>query len=166
MLESHSYRQLRFSDSRYCDQKDKPVLRLGLQSEVHPSLAAEARNLEYAAKRLQYVVEFALQKHGKDIIEQQMLLERIADIVIDIFAQTAVLGRASRAHRVSVESAAHETNLAQAFCYDSSNRIKQNVEEVLKGNSNNSDRYRKIATTMFEKDDYGATHPILKGLSP
>lgn len=110
-------------------------------------------------------MEFALQKHGKDIIEQQMLLEKIADVVIDIFAQTAVLGRASRAHRVGAPTAAHETNLAQAFCYDSSNRIAQNVNDVLKGSSNNSERYRTIAKTMCEKDDYAATHPLLKGLT-
>lgn len=118
--------------------------------------------LEYSVKRLQYIVELSLQKHGKNIVEQQMLLERIADIVIDIFAMTSVLARATRAHRIGAESAGHETVLAQTFCYDSRNRIVNNVTEVLRGSSNNTERYRSIAKELCTKGQYSALHPLLK----
>lgn len=52
--------------------------------------------LEWSVHQLSYAVEIVLQRHGKAVIDQQMELQRVANIVIDIFAMTAVLARASR----------------------------------------------------------------------
>ncbi|OQR80424.1 acyl-CoA dehydrogenase family member 9, partial [Tropilaelaps mercedesae] len=148
---------------RFRDQNDNPALLLGLRNFVHGSLAEEGQSLEYCAKRLQYLVEWSLQKYGKNITEQQILLERIANIVIDTYGMTAVLGRASRAHRLGAANAAQDTILAQAFCYDATRRIKENVSEALKGaTENNSDRYKAIAKHLFSKGQYDFLHPLCK----
>jgi hypothetical protein len=44
-------------------------------------------------------VEALLLNHGKDVIEQQTLLKRVADVAIELYALTAVLSRASRCGR-------------------------------------------------------------------
>lgn len=148
---------------RFRDHIDSPALTLGLRYAVHHTLADEGQNLEYCAKRLQYLVEWSLQKYGKNVIEQQMLLERIADIVIDIYAVTAVLARASRTLQLRAQSSPLDTALAQAFCYDAQLRIKQNVAEALKGDTdNNFARYRLIAGHMFKKGQYDALHPLAR----
>ena len=52
--------------------------------------------------------EAALTRHGKKITEKQMELRRMADIVIDLYAMTAVLGRASRSYSIGLPNCAHE----------------------------------------------------------
>lgn len=64
--------------------------------------------LEYCVLRLQYGVEIVLTRHGQTIIDQQMMLKRLADVAIDIYAMTAVLGRASRSYCIGLQNAAEE----------------------------------------------------------
>ena len=60
-------------------------------------------------------VERLLLSYGKDVIEQQTLLRRIADISIELYALTAVLSRASRSVQQGSATAEHETKLCLAF---------------------------------------------------
>jgi acyl-CoA dehydrogenase family protein 9 len=66
--------------------------------------------LEYCVLRLQYGVEILLSRHGKSIIDQQMMLKRLADVAIDIYAMTAVLGRASRSYCIGLQNSAEEVS--------------------------------------------------------
>jgi acyl-CoA dehydrogenase family protein 9 len=52
-----------------------------------------ANQLEKIVHQFQYAVEMLLGRHGKEIAEKQIELRRLADIAIDIYAMTAVLGR-------------------------------------------------------------------------
>lgn len=47
-------------------------------------------------------------KHGKDIINQQLVCERVADCVIDLYAMAAVVSRATAAKKAGSETADHE----------------------------------------------------------
>ena len=69
-----------------------------------------AKLLEYCVLRLQYGVEVALVRHGKEIIERQMVLRRLADVVIDIYSMTAVLGRASRSYCIGLQDSKEEAS--------------------------------------------------------
>lgn len=42
------------------------------------------------------------------IVDEQMVLKRLADISIEIFAQTAVLGRATRSKSIGLRNCDHE----------------------------------------------------------
>jgi acyl-CoA dehydrogenase family protein 9 len=53
-------------------------------------------------------VEIVLARHGQTIIDQQMMLKRLADVAIDIYAMTAVLGRASRSYCIGLQNSAEE----------------------------------------------------------
>ncbi|KDR19102.1 hypothetical protein L798_06335, partial [Zootermopsis nevadensis] len=83
---------------------DSPTLNLGLDGYLHPSLQGSAKLLEYCVLRLQYGVETVLLHHGKAVIDQQMMLKRLADVAIDIYAMTAVLGRASRSYCIGLQN--------------------------------------------------------------
>ena len=47
----------------------------------------------------------------QNIIDQQMDLKMIADVAIDLYAMTAVIGRASRSYCIGLRNADHEVLL-------------------------------------------------------
>ena len=51
-----------------------------------------------------------MSRHGKEVAEKQIELRRLADIAIDIYAMTAVLGRSSRSYCIGLQNAEHEVN--------------------------------------------------------
>lgn len=55
-------------------------------------------------------------KYGKNILEEQFLLNRVASAAIDIYANVVVLSRASRALNMNFPSANHEEMLARVWC--------------------------------------------------
>src|SRR6185436_8788169 len=64
---------------------------------VHAVFKREADMVEDVVHDLGLAVENLVIKHGKDIIEQQFLQERMANTAIDVFHAMATLSRASAA---------------------------------------------------------------------
>ena len=61
-------------------------------------------------------VESLLIKYGKNILDEQFLLNRLAAAAIDIYANVVVLSRATRALNLNFPSASHEEKLARVWC--------------------------------------------------
>ena len=66
-------------------------------TRVDPALDREAQRVAGLVHDLAAEVEGALRKHGRDIIERQLVQERMADAAIDLYLSTAVLARATAA---------------------------------------------------------------------
>jgi len=138
-----------------------PSLKLGLGGHLHPSLRISSDQLEKTVLRFQMATEAALTRHGKKITEKQMELRRMADIVIDLYAMTAVLGRASRSYSIGLPNCDHEIKLAASFCYDAAARSNRAIDELLEGDVGTQDIVLKqIAETMFANGGYCASHPL------
>lgn len=75
-------------------------------------------------------VESLLMKYGKGIVEEQYLLNRLADAAIDIYAMAAVLSRAARAVNKSLPSTDHELLMAQAWCHEANDRVRVNIRKI------------------------------------
>ncbi|KAG8236346.1 hypothetical protein J437_LFUL010480, partial [Ladona fulva] len=119
--------------------------------------------LEYCVLRLQYAVEVALARHGKNIAEEQITLGKIANIAIDTYAMTAVLSRASRSYCIGLRNAAEEILLASTFCFDAHRRVKDNANSIVDGPAyNNDENYKKVAAKVFESHGYFAEHPLTR----
>jgi acyl-CoA dehydrogenase family protein 9 len=88
-------------------QRDDPKFTLGLDGYLHPSLKDCAQNLEYSVLRLQYGVEMLLQRHGAKVSDPKVQIEvaRLADVIIDVYAMTCVLARASRSYCIGLPNA-------------------------------------------------------------
>merc|ERR1712142_255606 len=116
-------------------KQDNPKLDLHLREQLHPSLGQSADALEYCVKRFQYGVEAVLSRHAKKVIEpeNQMEIARLADCAIDLFAMTAVLGRASRSKCIGVRNADHEVHLAMTFTNLAMTRMKTKVKDLENG---------------------------------
>merc|ERR1712181_206586 len=67
-----------------------------LASHVHPNLVQSAALACKGVDAFGAAVEAVLIKHGKNIIHEQFLLNRLADATIDIYVTSCVLSRCSK----------------------------------------------------------------------
>ena len=67
---------------------------------------------------------------GKGIINEQFVLNRLANATIDIYANSCVLSRCTKSLNDGVESAHHEEMLAKVWCSESYNRIMDNLNQL------------------------------------
>uniref|UniRef100_A0A8P0T7S0 Complex I assembly factor ACAD9, mitochondrial n=1 Tax=Canis lupus familiaris TaxID=9615 RepID=A0A8P0T7S0_CANLF len=84
----------------------------GKLGAVHPSVADSANKLEENVYYFGRTVETLLLRFGKTIVEEQMVLKRVANILINLYGMTAVLSRASRSIRVGLRNHDHEVLLS------------------------------------------------------
>jgi acyl-CoA dehydrogenase family protein 9 len=143
--------------------RTNPSLNLELYNHVHPDLSQCGESLEVRIIRFKYVIEKYLSSFGDKIVEEQLALKRIADIVIDFYAITGVLARASRSKSVGLQHHDHEIMLAKAFVANACKRIDRNLSELDEGKYVNGDEsIRHIAETIFKHGGYTATHPLTR----
>lgn len=89
-----------------------------LSAHVHPSLQDSAKLCAESIDIFGRTVEQLLIKHGKNIVDQQFLLNRLADCAIDTYAMIVVLSRASTSLNRKLDTADHERLMAQAWCIE------------------------------------------------
>lgn len=61
-------------------------------------------------------VEMMLIKYGKGVVDEQFLLNRLANAAMDSYAMVVVLSRASNSLNQGTPTAEYEKTLAQAWC--------------------------------------------------
>ncbi|KAJ0068548.1 hypothetical protein NL108_008926, partial [Boleophthalmus pectinirostris] len=88
----------------------------GKDGVVHPSLADSAKKFELNASMFGSTVESLLYRYGKTIVDEQLILKRVADVLINLYAMTAVLSRTSRSISIGLRNHDHEVLLANTFC--------------------------------------------------
>ncbi|XP_047535023.1 very long-chain specific acyl-CoA dehydrogenase, mitochondrial [Vanessa atalanta] len=90
---------------------------------VAPELRGAAREL--ARRVLEYgaCVEATLRKYGRGVLDEQLVLNRLAAGAIDAYTTAAVLSRASRAQRLQLPSAQHEMGLAESWAEEATERM-------------------------------------------
>jgi acyl-CoA dehydrogenase family member 9 len=132
------------------------------KASVAPALAPQLAELRTLTSAHGSSVRLALGKYRKGIIDQQLVLRRLADNAIDLFASTCVLSRASMAAAKRVDSAAHETVLAKLFCDKASRRIRGRLSELSgQGTASQEDKYiATIADETVARGSYIPTHPL------
>uniref|UniRef100_A0A0A9YYK3 Acyl-CoA dehydrogenase family member 9, mitochondrial n=1 Tax=Lygus hesperus TaxID=30085 RepID=A0A0A9YYK3_LYGHE len=144
---------------------DSPKLELQLYMNLHPSLKDAAEVLEYAVLRLKYAVEVALSRYGSDVVNKQVDLCRFADVATEIFAMTAVLGRASRSYCTGIRFCDQEMLFASAYCLGSLQRIRLKINQVIDGGKISNDTSRlKIGTEIFNQGGYFLEHPLVRNI--
>ncbi|XP_063218815.1 very long-chain specific acyl-CoA dehydrogenase, mitochondrial [Bacillus rossius redtenbacheri] len=101
-----------------------------LASEVHPNLSSSAVLAGKCMEEFGKAVESSLMKHGRGIIEEQFLLNCLANAAIDTYLMVVVLSRASRSLHQGIPSAAHEQLMTQAWCQEASRRVNKNLSSI------------------------------------
>lgn len=89
-----------------------------VSAHVDPSLAEAAKLCSASLDTFGQTVEALLLKHGKNIVERQFELNRLADCAIDIYAMSVVLSRATHSLKEGLPSAQHEKLMTLAWCVE------------------------------------------------
>ncbi|XP_021488804.1 complex I assembly factor ACAD9, mitochondrial [Meriones unguiculatus] len=134
---------------------------LGLSDLVHPSLGDSANKLEENVYYFGRTVETLLLRFGKTIVEEQLVLKRVANILINLYAMTAVLSRASRSIRIGLRNHDHEVLLANMFCVESYFQNLLSLSQLEKcAPENLDDQIKKVSQQILEKRAYICAHPL------
>ena len=106
-------------------------------------------------------VEKLLIKYKKDVINQQFLLNRVAECAIDIYVSVCVISRSNRSLELNLHSAHHEEELTKLWCSEAQRRISKNLS-VLSDPSSLSDFHsmRLISEAVCSKNQTVQTNPV------
>src|SRR4030081_2568687 len=97
-------------------------------SKAHPALQEQVIYLEDAGQSLAALCETSLRKYGRNIVEQQLQVSRIADIAIDLLALSASLARTSRIiEQRGLDNAKVEISMTYTFYSDAHSPVPRNL---------------------------------------
>lgn len=120
--------------------------------EVHSSLSEEVERFETYAKELHTQAERQLMKHGKKIIDAQLVQHHLADAAIDLFAIAAVVSRADTAIREQgVEKVEDQVRLTKLFVEQAWRRVRRDLRQI---DSESDELRRQVARYTYEKNGY------------
>ena len=145
----------------------KPRFGAGGSAALPAPLRAAAGAVEECTAGFGAACTALLLKHGKAIADQQLLLEKVANVAIDLTVSAAVLSRAATraAAGPAVEAAAtaeEEVAMAQLFCAEADLRVRANLV-ALRAAADGGDTVgalkRTVAQAVLKENSYRALHP-------
>jgi acyl-CoA dehydrogenase family member 9 len=138
--------------TEYAHKRMKGVITQDRLTKVHAVLAPEADQVGKYAGVFANAAETILRKHGRNVVDREFQQERLANVLIDLYAQVATLSRVTAAiAKKGEEKAAGEIEIARWFCYEAKKRMVGN----LKGLEKNRDRdSTSISNRVYEFGGY------------
>lgn len=103
---------------------------LNMAHLVHPSLADSAALCTKSIESFGASIESSLVKYGKGIVDEQFILNRIAQAAVDTYTMAVVMSRATMAANKNLPSAQHELLMAQTWCTEASSRVAYNLKVI------------------------------------
>uniref|UniRef100_A0A8C5QPJ4 Acyl-CoA dehydrogenase family member 9 n=1 Tax=Leptobrachium leishanense TaxID=445787 RepID=A0A8C5QPJ4_9ANUR len=141
--------------------KDYPYERYLRDSRILLIFEESAKKLEENTYCFGNAVQGLLSRFGKTIVDEQLALKRVADILINLYAMTAVISRASRSISIGLRNHDHEVLLANIFCSEAYYTNNCLLEQLGKHSVENMDAgIRKIAKYVLEDQAYTCSHPL------
>ncbi|RIL11999.1 MAG: acyl-CoA dehydrogenase, partial [Proteobacteria bacterium] len=112
-------------------------------TRVHPALKEITPIYELYVSRLAKAGDAVLRNLGKDIIGNQLISKRFADIAIDLFVGLSLISRVSRDLEIKgVERCKQELNIALMFTQQAKRRMNHNIRRL---ESNEDEALRSLA---------------------
>lgn len=115
-----------------------------------------------ALEQFATVVEAKLIKHKKEIVNEQFVLQRLADSAIDLYAMVVVLSRASRSLSEGHPTAQHEKMLCDSWCIEAAARIRENMV-ALQSDPQQQELFRNfksISKALVERGGVVTSNPL------
>jgi acyl-CoA dehydrogenase family protein 9 len=115
-------------------------------------LEDEFSRVEEFTRHLAEAAEKVIRRYRKKVVEKEYLLERIADMAIDLYVMTCVISRVTTAiQERGVEKAETEINICKTFCNFAWRRIRRNNRMI---DRNDDTILSAIAQTTLDKETY------------
>jgi alkylation response protein AidB-like acyl-CoA dehydrogenase len=133
-----------------------------LDIPLHPSLAEHKKYLEKHVAELRAETDRAITKYRRAIVDRQLVLERLANMAIDLYATAAAISRTQRLiDENTADGAKHEIALCDVFCVTAGRRFREN-RLALSGREDEVDETRKtIAAALRAARGYFVEDAIL-----
>uniref|UniRef100_A0A8C0VSB3 Acyl-CoA dehydrogenase family member 9 n=1 Tax=Cyanistes caeruleus TaxID=156563 RepID=A0A8C0VSB3_CYACU len=90
------------------------------------------------------------------IVEEQLVLKRVADVVINLYAMTAAISRASRSISIGLRNHDHEVSILHHPPFP----LRLSSWEQADADENLDDSIKKAAKQILEKRAYICSHPL------
>ncbi|XP_004638432.1 very long-chain specific acyl-CoA dehydrogenase, mitochondrial [Octodon degus] len=135
---------------------------LSLSGVVHPELSRSSKLAVKALEQFATVVEAKLIKHKKGIVNEQFLLQRLADGAIDLYTMVVVLSRASRSLSEGHPAAQHEKILCDSWCIEAAARIQETMA-ALQNDPHQQELFRNfksISKALVERGGMVTSNPL------
>lgn len=148
----------------YAAQRVKSVVggREKLETTVHQRLEEHAEYFEKHVAELARAAEASVTRYRKAIVERQFVLERLANMAIDMYATACTIARTQRLlEERGVEQCERELALCDLFCVEAGRRFRANRLAVDVREEDVDDRRRAIAAAARELTGYFVTDAIL-----
>lgn len=142
---------------------ENPKKRYNLEHFLHPSLDPAAHWLEASILRFNAAADILLARHGSLIAEHSAEVAKIADAAILCYAMFCTAARASRSYCIGLRNADQEIFLANCFCYEGSEKVKQIVVEIDRGEFGTSEHtFKTVGQKLIETKEYHLVHPTTR----
>ncbi len=100
-------------------------------TQLPPLLAEDAAVFEELTRELALAVDRALRHHGRRLVDEQLVLRRLADALLDLFALAAMLSRISGRVENHGEAAGRaEREILRAYSAAARRRVRANLEGI------------------------------------
>jgi acyl-CoA dehydrogenase family protein 9 len=145
---------------------DKLMQRLGatatLDVDLDERLVRHKEKLEKHVGELAAATEKAITTHRKAILERQMVLERLANMAIDLFATAAVISRTQKLLSTNEPSAERALELCDLFCVTGGRRFRANRIGLEQEEADDEQR-RVVAKRLRDDSGYVVPDAVLPG---
>ena len=133
-----------------------------LDTKLHPRLERHKDFFEKHVAELKQATDRAVMRHRRDIVDRQLVLERLANMAIEMLATACVISRTqSLIDSKGEEDAEREISLCDLFCVESGLRFRQ-ARDTLDSLAEATDAKRvTIAGDVREAGGYFADDAIL-----
>jgi alkylation response protein AidB-like acyl-CoA dehydrogenase len=141
-------------------------LRLGQTSTLDIALNERLnKHKDYFEKHvaeLGAATDRAIVKHKENIVDRQFVLERLANMAIDMFATACVIARTqSLIDERGIESCDRELELCDLFCVEAGRRFRRNRNNLGATEDDVDETRRRIASAVRAGNGYFVTDAIL-----
>ncbi|XP_049493069.1 very long-chain specific acyl-CoA dehydrogenase, mitochondrial isoform X1 [Panthera uncia] len=135
---------------------------LSLSGVIHRELSRSGELVVQALEQFAAVVEAKLIKHKKGIVNEQFVLQRLADSAIDLYTMVVVLSRASRSLSEGHPTAQHEKMLCDSWCIEAAVRVRATMT-ALQSDPQQQELFRNfksISTALVERGGVVTSNPL------
>lgn len=151
------------SDYAFSKVKNAFTSSAKLEVELHPSLEVHREYFEKHTSQLKAATEAAIIRHKNSIIHRQLIIERLANIAIELFARACTISRTqSLIEQHGVAHVEREIDLCNLFCVESGRRVRRERELLAENESFTDDLRRKVARHVKEANGYFPDDAILR----
>lgn len=142
---------------------DKFVIKLNAKEHLHPTFKYSVAYMEDAINRFKDAVLTLFEEEGANITERYTDMQRITNMLTEIYAIFANLTRASRSYCIGARNSDLEKDLAIKMAFVSHIKICAIQSQINNSPSFNGDKlYSDAMDLVYEKRKYSLAHPLTK----